>query len=99
MSTTIQGVYRDGKIELSTTPRDVSDDTPVIVTFLASNSIDLRERGIDESQAVVLRGRLESFAEDWESPEMDVYDNYEEAKSNLQINEHSRKKQIVSKEL
>ena len=99
MSTTIQGVYRDGKIELSTTPLNVSDDTPVIVTFLASNSINLRERGIDKAQAAVLRGRLATFAEDWESPEMNAYDNYEEAKSNLQINEHSRKKQIVSKEL
>ena len=84
MSTTIQGVYRDGKIELSTTPHDVSDDTPVIVTFLQSNSINLRERGIDEVQAAVLRANLTTFAEDWESPEMDVYDNYDEAKFSLQ---------------
>ncbi len=84
MSTTIQGVYRDGKIELSTAPHDVSDDTPVIVTFLASNSINLRERGIDEAQAAVLRGCLEFFAEDWESPEMNAYDDYDEAKSSLQ---------------
>ena len=90
MSTTIQGVYRDGKIELSATPSDVSEDTPVIVTFLASNSIKLRERGIDEAQAAVLRGRLESFAEDWENPEMDAYDNYEEVKSGLQISEAIR---------
>ena len=84
MSTTIQGVYRDGKIELLRTPRNVSDDTPVIVTFLPSNSIDLRERGIDEAQAAVLRASLKSFAEDWGSPEMDVYDNYDEVKSSLQ---------------
>ena len=38
MLKTIEGVYRDGRIELSTMPHDVSDDTPVIVTFLASKS-------------------------------------------------------------
>ena len=83
MLETIEGVYRDGKIELLRTPRDVSGDTPVIVTFLASNSINLRERGIDEEQAAVLRASLKSFAEDWESSEMDAYDNYDEAKSSL----------------
>ena len=84
MSTTIQGVYRDGKVELSTTPGDVSNDTPVIVTFPEANSKNLRERGIDEVQAAVLRASLTTFAEDWESPEMNAYDNYDEAKSSLQ---------------
>ena len=90
MSTINQGVYRDGKIELSTTPHDESEDTSVIVTFLASNSINLREHGIDEAQAAVLRGRFASFAEDWESAEMDVYENYDEVKFNLPINEAVR---------
>ena len=85
MLETIEGVYREGKIKLLRTPRDVSDDTPVIVTFLASNSINLRERDIDESQAAVLRASLKSFAEDWESPEMNVYDNYDAAKFNWQM--------------
>lgn len=47
-------------------------------------SIDLHERGIDEAQAAEMRARLASFAEDWESPEMDVYDNYDEEKAKLQ---------------
>ena len=47
-------------------------------------NIDLRERGIDEAQAAEMRARLASFAEDWESPEMDVYDNYDEEKAKLQ---------------
>lgn len=47
-------------------------------------SIDLRERGIDEAQAAEMRARLASFAEDWESPEMDAYDNYDEEKAKLQ---------------
>ena len=47
-------------------------------------SIDLRKRGIDEAQAAEMRARLASFAEDWESPEMNVYDNYNEEKAKLQ---------------
>ena len=47
-------------------------------------NIDLRERGIDEAQAAEMRARLASFAEDWESPEMNVYDNYDEEKAKLQ---------------
>ena len=84
MLTTIEGVYRGGKIELSETPREARDGTPVIVTFLASDSVNLRSRGIDEARAADLRARLATFAEDWESPEMNVYDDYDEAKSKLQ---------------
>lgn len=50
----------------------------------AIGSIDLRERGIDEAQAAEMRARLACFAEDWESPEMNVYDNYDEEKAKLQ---------------
>ena len=83
MLTAIQGIYRDGKIQLTEAPRNVSDNTPVIVTFLTPGKIDLSVRGIDEAQAADLRTRLTTFAEEWDSPEMDVYDNYDAAKSNL----------------
>ena len=83
MLTTIEGVYRGGKIELSETPREAQEGASVLVTFLPSNSVDLRDRGIDETQAADLRARLATFAEDWESPEMSIYDNYDAAKSKL----------------
>lgn len=83
MLTAIQGIYRDGKIQLAEAPRNVSDNTPVIVTFLTPDKIDLSVRGIDEAQAADLRTRLTTFAEEWDSPEMDVYDNYDAAKTNL----------------
>ena len=83
MLTTIEGVYRGGKIELSETPREARDGTPVIVTFLASDSVNLRSRGIDEARAADLRAHLATFAADWESPEMSIYDNYDAAKSKL----------------
>ena len=73
--TTIEGVYHDGKVEISETPCDMCGGTPVIVTFLPANAIDLQESGIDEAQAADIRDHLASFAEDWNSPEMNVYDN------------------------
>ena len=35
-------------------PDNVPEDTPVIVTFLGTHHIDLRERGISEEQAAEL---------------------------------------------
>ena len=37
-------------------------------------AIYLQSRGINREQAANLRARLQSFAEDWNCPEMDVYD-------------------------
>ncbi|MEW6668988.1 MAG: hypothetical protein AB1512_27575 [Thermodesulfobacteriota bacterium] len=83
MLTAIQGSYRDGKIVLATVPSNVPEGTPVIVTFLEFSTLDLQARGIDETQAADLRARLAAFTEDWESPEMEVYDNYDAAKARL----------------
>ena len=84
MLTTIEGVYRRGKIELAELPPNMHEGTPVIVTFLPLGSIDVQARGIDEAQAADLRSRLAVFAEDWESPEMSIYDDYDAAEANLQ---------------
>jgi hypothetical protein len=83
MLRSIEGVYRQGKIELAEVPASVSDETHVIVTFLEFNWVDLRSRGIDEKRAADLRARYATFAEDWDSPEMSVYDNYASAKAKL----------------
>jgi len=37
-------------------------------------TINLKDRGIDVSQAADLRARLKTFAEDWERPEAAIYD-------------------------
>lgn len=70
---TVEGIFRDGKVELLETPDDV-DEARVIVTFLPEGAVNLSERGIDEAQAASLRARLRAFAEDWERPEMGAYD-------------------------
>ncbi|MHB1034689.1 MAG: hypothetical protein ACYC35_13420 [Pirellulales bacterium] len=74
MMKSVEGVYRDGKIELlEAAPAEA--EGRVIVTFLSpSAAVDLRARGIDEAQAADLRRRLSAFAADWDQPEMDVYD-------------------------
>ncbi len=83
MITSVKGVYRNGKIELAESPGDVPDETHVIVTFLESGQIDLRARGITEAHAAELRARLATFAEDWDDPAMDAYDNYDGTKASL----------------
>lgn len=68
-----EGIYREGKIELLECP-PASLEGKVIVTFLNGEPVQLAERGIDESQAADLRQRLKAFTEDWDRPEMSVYD-------------------------
>ena len=84
MLTSIQGVYRDGRVVLAEKPINVGEDTPVIVTFLTAYTVDLQSRGINRKQSLALRERLAAFAEDWDSPEMDVYDHYDTNESTSQ---------------
>ena len=56
-------------------PIAAAEGSRVIVTWVQpAGAVDLRERGIDASQAADLRRRLASFAEDWDRPEMNAYD-------------------------
>ena len=74
MVKSVEGIYRHCKIELEE-PIDEVEGSRVIVTWVPSTGpIDLRERGIGPSQAADLRHRLACFAEDWDRPEMDAYD-------------------------
>ncbi|MEI6181581.1 MAG: hypothetical protein WCP31_12550 [Chloroflexales bacterium] len=86
MLKTIEGVYRDGTIKLLEAPGDILDETRVLITFLLPSQlapVELSRRGIDAAQAADLRTRLRAFAEDWERPEMDVYDDYDNARTTL----------------
>lgn len=70
---TVEGIYKNGQIILTETPMEVAE-SKVLVTFLDAKQINLLERGIDKQQAVELRAKLNTIAEDWNRPEMDVYD-------------------------
>lgn len=70
---TIEGTYKNGEIILTETPTEVSE-SKVLVTFLDTKEINLQERGIGKAQATELRAKFGTIAEDWNKPEMDVYD-------------------------
>jgi hypothetical protein len=40
MLRTVEGIYRDGQIEFTALPNDVSDLTQVLVTFLDTDKVD-----------------------------------------------------------
>ena len=82
MLISVEGVYRNGRIELTENPNNAPEGTCVIVTFVRSNDIDLASQGIDREQAKALSASLATFSDDWNSPEMSVYDNYDAAKAN-----------------
>lgn len=73
-SRTVDGIFRNGKVKLLSTPDEV-EGARVIVTFLPDTAVDLATHGIDEAQAASLRFRLSSFAEDWDLPETEAYDD------------------------
>lgn len=70
---TLEGFYKDGKVEIAALPAPVGPSR-VLVTFLEPVERDLASRGISPEQTADLRARLSTFAEDWDRPEMDIYD-------------------------
>lgn len=78
---TVEGIYKDGKIELLETVSEVKH-AKVLVTFLENSDIDLQALGIDKTEAKELREKFASF-EDWNDPALDVYNDYDNAKSVL----------------
>jgi hypothetical protein len=74
MVKSVEGIYRNGKVELSE-PTAEAEGSRVIVTWVHSaEPVDLGTKGIDEPRAADLRHRLARFAEDWDRPEMAAYD-------------------------
>ncbi len=70
---TIEGQYKNGQIILSEIPKNV-EESKVLISFLATREINLSERGVDQRQAAELRAKLNAMSDDWNAPEMDVYD-------------------------
>ncbi len=81
MLQSIEGIYRNGTIELLEKPSE-EKESRVIITFLNENgakesvkgSVNLAELGISREEAAKQRAALATFAEDWDRPEMDAYD-------------------------
>jgi hypothetical protein len=70
---TIEGTYKNGKIVLNEAPSELTE-SKVLVTFLQPVRINLTAKGIDKEQASMLRAKLGTISEDWDRPEMDIYD-------------------------
>ncbi|PIG91392.1 hypothetical protein CSQ79_21730 [Gloeocapsopsis sp. IPPAS B-1203] len=84
MLVSVEGIYHNGCVEITEDPSNIPEGTRVIVTFVGSNEIDLESQGIDREHAKVLKANLAPFSDDWDSPEMSIYDNYDDAKANLE---------------
>ena len=56
----------------------------MLVTFLDPGQIELAGRGIGPAEADELRSRLATFADEWDSPEMSAYDNYDANRQQLE---------------
>ena len=79
---TVEGIYKNGKIELLeavSSPKQAK----VLITFLENNDITLQSLGIDEIEAAELKDKFVTF-EDWNDPALDIYNNYDNAKSALE---------------
>jgi hypothetical protein len=67
---------RERALELQARIEALQADLEALLRHPATGhtSVDLQTHGIDESQAADLRSRFKAFAEDWERPEADIYD-------------------------
>jgi hypothetical protein len=75
MVRSVEGLYRDGRVELLEPPPQGMEGR-VIVTFLPHEGpIHLADHSIGPEQAADLRQRLKTFREHWDSPELDVYND------------------------
>jgi hypothetical protein len=76
MIQTIEGVFRNGKVELSELPKDLND-ARVIVTFLPTDLGPPDGPSFTPEELVELRGKLQAWEDDWNAPGMEAYDEYE----------------------
>jgi hypothetical protein len=73
MIQTVEGVFRNGKIELLETPAEINE-ARVIVTFLPEQA---RPPTLTAEEVAELEVKLEAWQEDWNAPGMEAYDDYE----------------------
>jgi hypothetical protein len=85
---TVEGLYRNGMVELLQSVEDVKQ-ARVLVTFIENSDLELSTLGIDRAEAVVLRETFATF-EDWNDPEMDIYNDYDNAKAALDKSRKAR---------
>ena len=76
MFQTIEGVFRNGKVELLQSPENIQD-ARVIVTFLPEPIGSGESPTFTPEELADLQGKLAAWEEDWNAPGMEPYDDYE----------------------
>ncbi len=73
MLRSVEGIYRNGKVELLEKPTDVNE-TRVIVTFLPGEAGSAQRPAFTAEELAELRGKFAAWEEDWNAPGMEAYD-------------------------
>ncbi|GIK65505.1 MAG: hypothetical protein BroJett018_32990 [Chloroflexota bacterium] len=81
MLRSVEGIYRNGKIELAEIPDELDENTEVMVIFVPKQRFDLASIGMTREEAAEMRAQMESFIEDWDDPRMDIYNDYDANKA------------------
>ena len=81
MIQTVEGIFRNGKVELLEEPNNLQESR-VIVTFLPAAMGPEGELSFTPEEVDELRGKLAAWEEDWNAPGMEAYDDYETRRPN-----------------
>ena len=73
MLQSLEGIYRNGKIELREKPRRLRK-ARVIVTFLPEGREAAEKPNLTRKEAAEWRAKLAAWEEDWNAPGMEDYD-------------------------
>ena len=73
MLKSIEGVFRNGQVELLEQPPDFLE-ARVIVTFLPPGPAAEHPPDFTGQELAELRGKFEAWDEDWNAPGMEAYD-------------------------
>ena len=76
MIQTVEGIFRNGKVELLEAPANVQESR-VIVTFLPPVTGPKEGPTFTPEEIADLRGKLAAWDQDWNAPGMEAYDDYE----------------------
>ena len=71
---TVEGIYKNGKVELLETVPSPKQ-AKVLITFLENNDITLQSLGVEETEAAELKNKFATF-EDWNDPALNIYNDY-----------------------
>jgi hypothetical protein len=74
MLQSVEGIYRDGKVELLEAPSNLKESR-VIVTFLPTKSGQREPPKFTPEELAELRFKFAAWEEDWNAPGMEAYDD------------------------